>query len=57
MEDSIVNWILLCIVSFWFLVHFITKGIEENERYRRENDRVFRRCLYGTNNHQGRSHL
>lgn len=57
MEDSIVNWILLCIVSFWFLFHFITKGIEEKERYRRENDRVFRRCLYGTNNHQGRSHL
>lgn len=38
-EDSIVSWILLCIVSYWFLIYFITKGIKEKERYRRENDR------------------
>lgn len=39
MEDSIVSWILLCIVSYWFLIHFITKGIKEKERHWRENNR------------------
>lgn len=39
MEDSVVSWILLCIVSYGLLIHFIAKGIAEKERYRRENDR------------------
>ena len=38
-KDSILSWVLLTILSYGSVIHFVIKGFEKKEKYKRDSDR------------------
>ena len=40
-EDSVVSWLLLTFFTFWGGISLLIKGINEKEKYKSQNERIF----------------